>query len=327
MKWMKKTLLFAFALLFMIPPAFSASAKVDVGRVAQSLTFQSKQNENYELPYRLYLPASYDPGRSYPVVLFLHGAGERGTDNRIHVNKTVQNLFDTNPELLEQTIVICPQCPPNEQWVDYPWANGNYSSDQVKESKALSTAYEILQSVMTAYSCDADRIYAMGISMGGYGTWDLLVRHGDIFAAAVPLCGGGDASKADYLKDIPIWTYHGTADPTVQYAGTQGMYDAIIAAGGQKITFTTVERGEHNIWDEATTNPQLIEWLFAQKRSDRIPAEEPVPEKPTDTVPEQTPDTTSAETPWILWGAVAVGGTVIVALGIIIAIRFKKRKG
>ncbi len=327
LSYMNKVFLLTFALIFMIPPTFSSAAKVEVGRVAKQLTFQSQKNDNYTLPYRLYVPANYNPSKSYPVILFLHGAGERGSDNRAHLNRTVQNLFDTQPDLLEQSIVICPQCPQDEQWVDHPWNQGNYSSDRVQESKALSTAYEILESVMAEYSCDTDRIYAMGISMGGYGTWDMLVRHGDIFAAAVPLCGGGDPSKANYLKDIPIWTYHGTADSIVQYAGTKGMYDAVIAAGGEKITFNTVEGGEHNIWDEATTNAQLIEWLFDQKLSDRMPTDDTHTETPDDTGAAEKPvSTPEQDTNWVLWGTIVAGVAVIASIVSVSVYKFKKRK-
>lgn len=248
-----------------------ADTRVSVLGESVAETKESKNNPGYTLPYRLYVPADYDPSKSYPVLLFLHGAGERGNDNESHVNATVQNLFNKRPDTLSQTIVICPQCPAGEQWVDYPWANGNYSTDSVKESKALSTAYEILESILDNFSCDKDRVYIMGLSMGGYGTWDMLVRHGDTFAAGVPLCGGGDPSKAEYLKDIPIWTYHGTADGTVKYEGTNEMYNAIVAAGGTKITFTSVENAGHNVWTEATCNAKLIDWLFAQRLYDRFP--------------------------------------------------------
>ena len=290
---MKKTL--KFFLLFVLAMSFVFTCAVSVNAASVDLqndfafkTFESKANAGYSLNYRIYVPKNYDSSKSYPVLMFLHGAGERGSDNTAHVNGTVKNLFDTRYELFSQTIVICPQCPSGEQWVDYPWSKGNYSVDKVPESKALSTAFEILQSVMAEYSCDSDRVYAMGLSMGGYGTWDLLVRHGDTFAAAVPICGGGDPSKAEQLKNIPIWTYHGTADPTVSFNNTKEMYESITAAGGSKITFNAVEGAGHNVWTDATTNGALLDWLMASKLSDRLPKEEvtEVPEEVITTGPE-----------------------------------------
>jgi dienelactone hydrolase len=162
-------------------------------------------------------------------------------------------------------------------------------------SRALTAAYEVLQDVLGKYSCDRDRVYAMGLSMGGFGTWDLLMRYPDTFAAGVPICGGGDPSKAEILKNIPIWTRHGTADPTVPYAGTKGMYDAICAAGGEKIVFESVEGGVHNVWTDLTKNPELYKWLFAQKLSDRFPKEEETTEPVEDITPETTPVDTKEE--------------------------------
>lgn len=326
----KATLITTLALILILPCVFGVSARVNVTKEAAYKTFESQQNTGYSLVYRIYVPADYDASKTYPVILFLHGAGERGNDNNLQVNSTVQNLFDTRPELLEQTIVVAPQCPLNEQWVDYPWSKGNYSSDTVKESKALSTAFEILSSVLGEYSCDTDRVYAMGLSMGGYGTWDMIVRHGDTFAAAVPLCGGGDASKADYLKNIPIWTYHGTADQTVRFKGTKAMVDAITAAGGEKIKFNAVEGAGHNIWTEATTNGELIDWLFAQKLSDRMPKVEDttVPdvqtEAPTTTTEAPTTTTTGEDKGGCSGSASVLAVPAAVMLGAAVVLKKKK---
>ena len=162
--------------------------------------------------------------------------------------------------------------------------------------------------------------------MGGYGTWDMLVRHGDTFAAAVPLCGGGDASKADYLKNIPIWTYHGTADPTVRFEGTKGMVDAIVAAGGEKIKFNAVENAGHNIWTEATTNGELIDWLFANKLSDRMPKEEVTtePEVEPETPTTQAPDNTDKKDGGCSGSASALAVPAAVVLGAAVVLKKKK---
>ena len=210
-------------LTVLIPCTLSVNAAVNVSQLATFETFESKVNPSFVLNYRLYVPQNYDANKSYPVIMFLHGAGERGSDNTKQLNATIQNMFDTYPAKVEQSIVIVPQCPGGNQWVNHPWADGNYSLDNIAMSRALTAAYEVLQNVLGKYSCDRERIYAMGLSMGGFGTWDLLMRYPDTFAAGVPICGGGDPSKAEILKNIPIWTRHGTADPTVPYAGTQGI--------------------------------------------------------------------------------------------------------
>ncbi len=223
----------------------------------------------FELPYNLFLPEDYREDKQYPVMMFLHGAGERGNDNEKQLVHVVYKLYETCPELMNGTILIVPQCPCGDQWVNWSWTNGNYSTDEIPESRPLSSAVALLKTILETYPCDRDRVYIMGISMGGYGTWDVLARHGELIAAGIPICGGGDPSKADKLKEIPIWCSHGTADDAVRYAGTEGMYKAIKAAGGDKITFVTVEGGGHGIWDLASTNAELIKWLFARRLSER----------------------------------------------------------
>jgi len=231
--------------------------------------------DGYRIPYVLYLPADYDENGSYPVLLFLHGADERGDDNERQLFHCVDELYDTRPALMDETIFLLPQCPADEQWVDWPWTDGCYSADEIPESRALSTVMEILDKVLTGYACDTDRVYIMGISMGGYGTWDALVRHESVFAAGVALCGGGDPTKAERLKEIPIWSAHGTADTTVPYTGTREMYDAITAAGGERITFVPIRGGGHLIWDDVIHGGEAADWLFAQNLTLRYP---PAPE-------------------------------------------------
>ena len=157
------------------------------------------------IPYRIYLPSDYSEDVAYPVLLFLHGAGERGSDNELQLKNVLQTLFNDLESPVYQSIVIVPQCPTDTQWVDTPWSEGSYSTDDVAETQNLKNVLSVLDNVCSEYSVNRDRIYLMGISMGGFGTWDLLMRHGEIFAAAIPICGGADPAMADVLKDIPIF--------------------------------------------------------------------------------------------------------------------------
>ena len=136
-------------------------------------TYVNAAEDNYEVAYTVILPTDYKETEYYPVLLFLHGAGERGNDNVNQLNLVIDDLFATRPELLENTIIIAPQCPTDDQWVNTPWENGNYSVDEIPESKALKTALKILDEVSAAYGGDRAQTYIMGISMGGYGTWML----------------------------------------------------------------------------------------------------------------------------------------------------------
>lgn len=219
------------------------------------------------MPYRLYVPSDYCVDEKYPVIVFLHGAGERGNDNSAQLVHGIKNLFDTH-SAVRNSIIIAPQCPTDKRWVECDWSAGKYDSE-VTDAEQLTVVMNILKGVKENYSTDNDRIYAIGLSMGGYATWDLLTRYSDVFAAGVPICGGADINKADILKYLPIWTFHGTADDVVPFEGTKRIVEAIRIAGGKNIKFTTYNDCGHGIWNMACKEDGLIDWLLAQKISDR----------------------------------------------------------
>lgn len=236
------------------------------------------------LVYRLYVPSNYDASKDYPVIVFLHGAGERGTDNMAQLGGMVPSMFNQQNTKIENAIVVAPQCPWNNQWVDTPWANGNYSIDGVPESNELKAVVELLNVVKNKYSTDENKYYAMGLSMGGFGTWDLIMRHTDMFAAAVPVCGGADVSQAENLKYMPIFTAHASNDGSVPYAGTEAMVEALRDAGSTAVIFKchkdgSLSSGGHIIWDEIGGNPQMLEWLFSQSKEKKniLPEENETP--------------------------------------------------
>ena len=218
--------------------------------------FKDSQNGN-TLPYCLYLPENYSYDKKYPVILYLHGAGELGSDNKaqlVNFNKA----FTNNADIISQAIIICPQ-------TDVWWAlDREYDGDR---KGTLSSALNLLKEIQATYPCDGNRLYVTGISMGGYATWDLLERHGSIFAAGAPICGGGNDGNGAAFKDIPIRIYHGTADPTVSFNASQRMYNAIKAVGGTKVELFALEGVEHNAWDYAYADRDFFAWLFAQNKS------------------------------------------------------------
>lgn len=220
--------------------------------------------EDAPIPYRFFVPSDYSEEYAYPVLLFLHGAGERGDDNEAQLKNVLQILFDDPDSPVYQSIVIVPQCPLDTQWVATPWAEGNYSVDAVAETQNIKNVLTVLDAFCNEYSVNKERVYLMGISMGGFGTWDLLMRHGDLFAAAIPICGGADPSKAASLVNKPISTFHGTADASVPVTGTQAMVEAIRDAGGTEIRYEEIAGGTHNVWDYAASKKELIRWLYEQ---------------------------------------------------------------
>lgn len=225
-------------------------------------------SNGFELPYCIYIPKDYNEDYAYPLVLFLHGAGERGNENGLQLKYTAIQPFMDKSCPIYQSIVIAPQCPNDYQWADTPWTLGSYSTDEVPISEAMSAVVELLDAMIEEFSINENRQYVFGLSMGGYGTWDLLCRFPDRFAAAIPLCGGGDPSKAADLVDVPIQVFHDTDDTSVPVSGSRDMVEAIIAAGGEKITYTETSGYGHAIWDVAIyeDNLSLIYWMFEQRR-------------------------------------------------------------
>ena len=222
------------------------------------------------LPYRLYLPFEYDESKDYPVLIVLHGAGERGTDNKGNVLHMLPTMFSHAATPLAEAIVICPQCPAApDQWVDTPWANGSYRVDDVPISNELEAVMELLETLEATYATDPDRYYVTGLSMGGFGTWDLLMRYPDVFAAGVPICGGADPSYAEYILNVPIYTVHSTDDPIVPVKGTQDMVKALKDAGSTVIQYTELEGKGHGVWNWTAENASIWKWLFEQSLADR----------------------------------------------------------
>ena len=241
-----------------------------VGDIFAARTFE---NNGFTLPYRIYIPKNYDCGERYPLLVFLHGAGERGTENArqlIHL----QYLFNDPESPVYDSIVLAPQCPEESQWVLVPWENGNYAIEVTPESPGLEALCLLLDECRDFYNVDDDRIYVTGLSMGGFGTWDLLSRHGARFAAGIPICGGGDPSYANLLKRIPIRTFHGSDDEAVPVAGTRAMFAAIRQAGGNLIDYTEFDGCGHGIWDKVYEDREVVDWLYAQNLAERRRAAE-----------------------------------------------------
>jgi predicted peptidase len=219
------------------------------------------------LPYRLVRPAGTEAGKKYPLVLFLHGAGERGTDNA----KTLVWFWDakkpsvlTRQEFIDaKAFAVVPQCPDGKQWVDVPWANGCYKSPPV--SAPLALTLDLVDSLVKELPIDADRVSVVGMSMGGYGAFDAAQRRPDLFAAVASVCGAGDVAKAKDIAHVPVWAFHGDADNVVPVKGSRDMVAALKKAGGE-VKYTEYPKVGHNSWSPAFAEKDFWTWVFAQQR-------------------------------------------------------------
>jgi predicted esterase len=214
-----------------------------------------KQLGDPGLPYYVFTPSNYDSGTNrWPMILFLHGAGERG--------RTLGSVRKVGlPRLLEARkdfpfVVVVPQCPPNEWWFPAP-------------------LLDILDTVQSKYRVDTNRVYLTGLSMGGFGTWALLAESAGRFAAAAPICGGGDPSECERFSQVPVWVFHGAKDSTVPLVRSEEMVKALEKLGAT-VSLTIYPDAGHNSWDETYKNEHLYEWFLANRRG--VPAVPP----PTD---------------------------------------------
>ena len=203
---------------------------------------QIKTGFTKEIKYLLYKPTDYDDAKPSPLLIFLHGAGERGDDLELV-------KIHGPPKLIEQGIdlpfvVASPQVALNEWW-------------------SPSTVIWLLKDIQSRLNIDPKRVYLTGLSMGGYGTWETSSKYPNIFAAIVPICGRGDPAMAERIKHIPTWIFHGAKDDVVPIKYSEAMYDALKQYGNAE--FTVYPEANHDSWTETYANMKLYEWLLSHK--------------------------------------------------------------
>ena len=227
-------------------------------------------SHNDTLRYRELLPENYNPQQKYPLVLFLHGAGERGSDNQAQL--THGSMMFTNPVNREKypAIVLFPQCPKDYFWSFEKRPEGkldvNVFPADYKISSILQAVKGLLDKHIASGSVDTDRIYVMGLSMGGMGTFDLVCRFPDIFAAAIPICGGVNPERLKATAGkVKFRIYHGDKDDTVPVENSRKAYRALKACGAD-VEYFEIVGCNHGSWDPAFNQPDFFSWLFKQKK-------------------------------------------------------------
>ena len=249
---MKPASLFLSCILTVITMASFASADDPKPgqQVAAKTTVMVKngdQEEAVELRYFLFLPQGHGSAEKkdekWPLMLFLHGAGERGDNLDLVKKHGPPKIVDEKKDF--PFITVSPQCPAGKSWNPQQMA-------------------KLVDHVANTYSADPKRLYVTGLSMGGFGTWNLLAEYPGKFAAAIPICGGGDPAKVEKMKDTPIWVFHGAKDTAVSISKSEAMVDALKKIS-DKVKFTMYPEAGHDSWTETYNNPEVYKWLLEQK--------------------------------------------------------------
>lgn len=204
--------------------------------------------------------------RKYPLVIFLHGSGERGNDNEAQLKWGVLNFATDQNMLLHPAFVIAPQCPEKMSWSNFSREKNNTEAHLLPTpAKPMELLIGLIRQLIKTMPVDTSRIYITGLSMGGFGTFDAIQRYPKLFAAAVPVCGGGDVSKASSIAHLPIWIFSGSEDPAVDPAYSLSMIQALTKAGAHP-GFTQYPEVGHFSWLGAYSDPLMMEWLFRQRK-------------------------------------------------------------
>ena len=234
--------------------------------------FEKKQfiSDQDTLNYRILYPEGFRESESYPLVLFLHGAGERGSDNEAQLIHGSSMFLDAANRKKFPAIVLFPQCPKESYWSN---ASIDRSSQPVKfkfnydqpPTPALKNVIQLLDSIKQKNFVKKDQMYVAGLSMGGMGTFEILYRNPDTFAAAIAICGGGNPeSVSAYAKTTPMWIFHGAMDDVVDPQNSLIMAGALLKAGAHPKMYL-YDTENHNSWDRAFAEPDFFPWLFDKK--------------------------------------------------------------
>jgi predicted peptidase len=258
---MKKFLL-AFALLFL-------SLQIFAQGVFEKKSFVNEAGQS--LSYQILFPVNYDPSIKYPVVLVLHGAGERGDDNVAQMKYGTQVFLNPENQAKFPAIVIFPQCPKDSYWssvkIDRTQKPTEFIFDYSQNINwPLQSAVDLVKSLVKTKVADKKRLYIMGLSMGGMGTMEAVSRNPKMFAAAIPICGGADLTYVKkYAKKLPLWVNHGDADSVVPVKHSRELVAALQDAGAN-VTYTEYPGVNHNSWDNTFAQPTLLSWFFSFKK-------------------------------------------------------------
>lgn len=269
---MKNT--FYHLLIILIIALLPANVGITSERTSEFLKKEFEGQNGGILPYRILFPEDYNLDKKYPLLLFLHGAGERGNDNEKQLIHGSSMFLEPENRSNFPAFVVFPQCPEDGWWIDLSLRQALRDDPDLQESvefpasEPMNLVLGLLDQLKSDLNIDENRLYVMGLSMGGYGTFDLLSHRPEWFAAAVPICGGGNAELAErYAPHTSFWVFHGEEDNVVPPEHSRIMVNAIDEAGGN-VKYTQYKGVGHNSWDPAFKEEDLLPWIFDQKRKE-----------------------------------------------------------
>ena len=249
--------------------AFPFLAQAQTNSAFDRGSFISKKDT---LPYRILFPKKFDPNQKYPLIIVLHGAGERGNDNDAQIKYGPKLFLNDTIRQNYPAIVVFPQCPTNTYWANVKVDTGAtgkrmfHFQEGGEPTRAMTMLLGLVDQMLDKPFISKKQVYTGGLSMGGMGTFEILRRKPNTFAAAFTICGGDNTNNVKkYAKKVPLWIFHGLKDSVVPFDHSQVVVDALKAAGADP-KFTIYPNDDHNSWDDAFAEPQLIPWLFSHSK-------------------------------------------------------------
>lgn len=235
----------------------------------EAFTYHELSIAQDTLPYRLLLPQNFDKSKAYPLVLFLHGAGERGNDNELQLVHGAELFLKAETRKTHEAIVVFPQCTLDSTWSGYTWLEDgtlNYNTDKIKDSPVVHQ--KLLKALITqlkhSYKLDHNRFYIGGLSMGGMGTFETVRNNPNLFAAAFPICGGAPPELAAQLMIPKWWIFHGEEDTVVRPENSVKIHEALQKEKNDA-RLTLYPGVGHDSWNKVFAEPELLKWLFSQR--------------------------------------------------------------
>ena len=222
-----------------------------------------KANNSF-LKYRIFKPKNFSKEKKYSLILTLHGSSLRGSDNKaqLKANRGPMELKRYIKKNSLNAIIISPQCPAGERWVETTWYGDSHTMPE-KPNPTMTLTIALMKSLIKDLPVDGKKVYVTGLSLGGFGCWDIIQREASMFAAAIPICGGGDTAQAENLKNLPIWIFHGDSDNIVKTKRSRDMFAALKKVKA-KVKYTEYPNTGHDSFTPTYNDDKVLDWLFNQ---------------------------------------------------------------